>query len=264
MTDDAVTLKVDGAVATLTIRRPDVRNALTQDVSEGLLEAMDEVEESDARCLVLTGEGEHFCAGGDIDMMMEGLSRDVSPGQKERVISQFTHRSVARVARCGIPTVAAVDGDAFGAGASLTLACDLVLAGEDARICFAFQQVGLAVDSGASVLLPRVVGMHVAKELVFTGEVVGADRAEELGLFNHVYPADELDDAVREFAEDLAAGPTTALRTSKNLLDRNVGKSLEAGMDAEAAAQAAVLETDDHREGAEAFMSGRDPEFTGG
>lgn len=263
MSDESVTLSREGDVATLTIQRPDVRNALTQDVSEGLIDGVDAVEDSDARCLVIEGSEGNFCAGGDVNMMVEGLTGEVTPGEKERTITRYTHRSVLRVARCPVPTVAKVEGAAYGAGGALTLACDLVLASEDAEISFGFRQVGLAVDSGASALLPRVVGMHVAKELAFTGEVVGADRAEDLGLFNRVYPADEFEDRAREFAERIAAGPTTALKTTKNLMDRNVGRSLEAAMDAEAAAQVGVLETDDHREGAEAFMAGRDPEFTG-
>ncbi|PSQ16836.1 enoyl-CoA hydratase [Halobacteriales archaeon QS_8_69_26] len=263
MSDESVTLDLEGDVATATIERPDVRNALTGDVSEGLIDAVDAVEGSDARCLVIEGSEGDFCAGGDVNMMVEGLTGDVTPDEKERTITQYTHRSIARVARCPIPTIAKVDGAAFGAGGSLTLACDLVLASDDARISFGFRQVGLALDSGASALLPRVVGMHVAKELAYTGEVVEADRAEDLGLFNRVYPVDEFDERVREFAERIAAGPTTALKTTKHLLDRNVGRSLEAAMDAEAAAQAGVLETDDHREGAEAFIEGREPEFTG-
>jgi len=265
MSDGAVTHEIDEqrGVATITLNRPDVRNALTQDVSEGLIAALDEIEDGDARCVVVEGAGGNFCAGGDVNLMMQGLSGDVSPGEKERMITRYTHRSILRVARCPLPTVAKVDGAAYGAGGSLTLACDVVLASEDSSISFGFRQVGLAIDSGGSALLPRVVGMHVAKELVYTGEVVGAERAADLGLFNHVYPEGEFDERVREFADDLAAGPTFALRTSKGLLDGHVGTSLEAAMENEAAAQVGVLETDDHREGAEAFMEGREPEFAG-
>jgi len=261
---DAVQYEIDEdrQVATVTLNRPDVQNALTQDVSEGLIAAIDAVGD-DARCVVIDGAGENFCAGGDIEMMLEGLTGDVSPGEKERLITRYTHRSILEVARCPVPTIANVDGAAFGAGGALTLACDLVLASEDAQISFAFEQVGLAVDSGVSVLLPRVVGTHVAKELVYTGEVVGAERAERLGLVNHVYSPAEFDEAVEEFATEIAAGPTVALRTSKGLLDRHVGESIESAMENEAAAQVGVLETADHREGAEAFMESRDPEFSG-
>jgi enoyl-CoA hydratase/carnithine racemase len=260
---DAVSLSIEDGVATLTLERPDVRNALTQDVSEGMIDAVERVRGSDARCLVVEGSGGNFCAGGDVNLMAEGLSGEVSPAEKERLIAEYTHRSVLDVARVPLPTVAKVDGAAFGAGGALTLACDVVLASEDARISFGFRQVGLAVDSGTSALLPRVVGAHRAKELVFTGEVVEADRAEELGLFNRVYSTGEFDDRVAEFAADLASGPTVALATSKRLIDRNAGRSLEAAMEAEAAAQMGPIESDDHREGAEAFMAGREPEFSG-
>ena len=128
---------------------------------------------------------------------------------------------------------------------------------------FGFRQVGLAVDSGTSYLLPRIVGENVAKELVFTGERISAAKAEAIGLVNHVYPDDEFEAETAELVEEIASGPTVALRTSKRQLNRGLGRSLREAMEAEADAQGAVFETHDHREGAEAFMEGRSPEFEG-
>jgi len=260
---DAVRVTVDGGVATLTLDRPGTRNALDSDVSRGVVEALEDLEGGDARALVVEGAGGAFCAGGDVDAMVERLAGDVALEEAVRRVRQETSRAVERLHDFYLPTVAKVDGVAFGAGANLAIATDVQLASEDAAFSFGFRSVGLAVDSGTSYLLPRVVGENVAKELVFTGETVGADRAAELGLVNHVYPAGEFDDEVAAFVEEVATGPTVALRQSKRLLDDGLETSLSQAMANEAAAQAAVFETDDHREGAEAFLEKREPEFEG-
>jgi enoyl-CoA hydratase/carnithine racemase len=259
-TDEAVTLEIDDGIARVTLDRPDVRNALTHEVSTSLIDTLDEVEDSDARALVLTGAGGAFSAGGDINSMTERLSGELPLHEAVRHIRQATSRAIARVATFYLPTVAKIDGAAFGAGANLALACDLQLASADATISFGFRQVGLAVDTGTSYFLPRVVGVNTAKELVFTGELVEADRAESLGLFNHVY--DDLDDA-DDLIERIADGPTVALSHSKETLAQGLEQSLDQAMTREAQHQAAVFETRDHREGAEAFMEKRDPEFEG-
>ena len=259
-TDDAVLLDVDDGKATITLNRPSVRNALTHEVSAALLDALDEVEGSDARALVITGAGGAFSAGGDINSMTERLSGDLPLHEAVRQIRQATSRAIARVATFRLPTFAKIDGVAFGAGANLALACDLQLASADAKISFGFRQVGLAVDTGTSYFLPRIVGMNTAKELVFTGELVDAERGESLGLFNHVY--DDIDEA-DELVDEIASGPTVALSHSKEALAQGLEQSLDQAMTREAQHQAAVFETRDHREGAEAFADGRKPEFEG-
>ncbi|EMA38786.1 enoyl-CoA hydratase/isomerase family protein [Halococcus hamelinensis] len=261
--EDAVLLDVEDGVATLTLNRPDVRNALTHEVSRGILDALDEVQEGNARCLVVTGAGGAFSAGGDVNAMAERLAGDVPLAEAVERIVQDTSRAVTRVARFPLPTIAKIDGVAFGAGANLAVACDVQLASAESRISFGFRQVGLAVDSGTSYFLPRIVGENTAKELVFTGELVEAERAESLGLFNHVYPENEFDEQADEFVEGVATGPTVALKTSKRLVGQGFESSLDQAMENEAAAQAAVFETHDHREGAESFMSREEPEFEG-
>jgi enoyl-CoA hydratase/carnithine racemase len=195
--------------------------------------------------------------------MMELQGGDWSLDDAVRHVTQNTGRSVQRLAECEFPTVALLDGPAFGAGACLAIACDLQLMSSEAKMAFGFRRVGLAVDSGASYLLPRIVGDNVAKELVFTGELVEPDRARELGLVNHVYDAETFDEEAREVVDRIATGPTAALRASKRLLDQGAESSLSAAVANEAAAQAAVFETDDHTEGVYSFMEKRDPEFTG-
>lgn len=261
-TDGAVELDVEDGVATVTLNRPDVRNALTDEVSAGILDALDEIEDSDARAVVLTGTEGSFSAGGDIDAMTERLSGDAPLAESVRRIHQDTSRAIERLAKFHLPTVAKIDGAAFGAGANLALACDVQLASADARIGFGFRQVGLAVDTGTSYFLPRIVGINKAKELVFTGELLDAEEARDLGLFNHVFEED-FEAEVAGFVERIAQGPTVALETSKRALNQGLEQSLDQAMTREAAHQAAVFDSRDHEEGAAAFLEGREPDFEG-
>lgn len=262
MSDEPVLLDVEDGIATLTLNRPDSRNALTREMSHALIDAVNDLEaRDDVRCLVVTGREGTFCAGGDINAMVERLAGEVPLHEAVRDIQQVTSRAIRRIYEFHRPTVAKVDGVAFGAGGNLAVACDCVVASERARISFGFRQVGLAVDSGTSYLLPRIVGENVAKELVYTGELVDAERAHDLGLFNHVY--DEFESEADAFIESIASGPSVALETSKRLIEQGLSSDLKQAQDDEAAAQAAVFETHDHREGANAFMESREPEFEG-
>ncbi len=264
MTDEPVRLDVEDGVATLTLDRPDNRNALTREMGSAIADALDDLEgNEEARCLVVTGSGGSFCAGGDINAMMERMGGDVPLHEAVRGIQYETSKTLERVHEFYLPTVAKVDGVAFGAGANLAMACDLQVMSEEARISFGFRQVGLAVDTGTSYFLPRAVGENTAKELVFTGELVEPERAEDLGLVNHVFPAESFDEDVAEFVETIATGPTVALRASKQALRGGFDRSLGDAMAFEAAAQAQVFESEDHAEGATAFMEKRDPEFEG-
>ena len=262
MSDEPVIVDVTEGVATLTLNRPESRNALTRETSRAIIDAIDGLESrDDVRCLVVTGREGTFCAGGDIDAMLGRLDGDVPLHDAVRDIQQVTSRAIRRVYGFHRPTVAKVDGVAFGAGGNLAIACDCVLASERARISFGFRQVGLAVDSGTSYLLPRIVGENVAKELVYTGELVEPERAKELGLVNHVYEA--FDEEADAFVEAIASGPSVALETSKRLIEQGFSSDLKQAQDDEAAAQAAVFATADHDEGASAFMESREPAFRG-
>ncbi len=263
MSGDPVRLAVDGGVATVTLDRPDRRNALSVEVTAGLTDALDAVEDGDARCLVVTGAGGAFSAGGDVARMRERLADDWPVDEAVRDVERRTAGLVGRVHRFPVPTVAKIDGPAVGAGAGLALACDLQLASERAAIGVGFRGVGLSCDAGTSYLLPRLVGENVAKELVLTGELVPADRALELGLVNHVYPADEFDERVADLVATIAEGPTVALRHAARLVGEGLGKSIEAAMRDEAAAQGVALATADHEEGVAAFLEGREPAFEG-
>ncbi len=260
---DAATLDIEDGIATITLNRPDSRNALSSEMSGSIVDAVDEAEASDdVRCLVVTGKEGTFCAGGDVNSMVELMSDEAELHEAVENIQHDTSRAIQRIAEFHLPTVAKVDGVAYGAGANLAIATDITLASVDASISFGFRQVGLAVDTGTSYLLPREVGLSKAKELVFTGELLDAEDAEDLGLFNHVFEED-FEEQAAEFIEPIATGPTIALRNSKQALNQGFNASLKEALDNEASAQAAVFATDDHEEGATAFMEGREPEFKG-
>jgi enoyl-CoA hydratase/carnithine racemase len=263
MADDPVRLDIEDGVATATLNQPDRRNALSNELMAGLESALESVRDSDARCLVITGAGGAFSAGGDIDRMQERVEIDMPVDDAVRSIERRTASVIGQVYAFPLPTVAKIDGPAVGAGAGLALACDLQLASEDASMGFVFRHVGLTADAGVSYLLPRLVGANVAKELLLTGEILDADRALELGLLNHVYPSDGFDDHVDELVETIAAGPTVALRHATRLVDAAAGRDFEAALRDEAAAQGLALGTEDHREGVEAFIDGREPTFEG-
>ncbi|MFB6170950.1 MAG: enoyl-CoA hydratase/isomerase family protein [Haloarculaceae archaeon] len=261
---DAVRLDYDDGVATITLNQPDRRNAFSAAIQSGIAEALDRIEsDGDARVVVFEGAGEAFSAGGDISKMRNWLE-DEETTQTERAREiESGMELMATVDEFPLYTVAKVDGPAVGAGAALTLACDIQLASERSVIGFVFRNVGLAVDNGVSHLLPQVVGRNVAKELTATGELVDAERAADLGLVNHVYPTAEFEERADDLIAEIASGPTVALRHTKRLVDEGADASLREALADEALSQTVVMETRDHREGVEAFFEKRDPEFEG-
>lgn len=262
---EPVLLDEDNGVVTLTLNRPDNLNALTEELQESLMAQLHDLRnpENTPRCLVIESEGDAFSAGGDIEAMKEGLEADVSPDLPVRHIEEMTNRLMGEVVRFPAPTVAKLDGMAVGAGANLAIACDMQLANENAAIGFLFRKVGLSIDAGTSYLLPRLVGLNVAKELIYTGEIVGATRAKDLGLFNRVFEPDVFEDECESLIRTVADGPTVALRHSKRLLEGGLQKSFEEAITDESANQGMIFQTDDHREGVEAFAEGREPDFNG-
>ncbi len=260
---DPIEYEIQDDRATVTLTNPDLRNALTLDTARALTEAFDDIEQSDVRCVVLQGSSGTFCAGGDIELMMEGLTSERDTEELMEEAAYPINRTVQRVYECSIPTIAKVDGPAYGAGASLAIACDVVLASEEAEISFGFRRVGLSVDSGTSYLLPRMVGENTAKDLVYSGDLLDADAAEDLGLFNRVYPSGEFDEGAEEYVQNVATGPTVALKHSKQLLQRGHERSFDEVIEHEVDAIGRVFETEDFAEGVEAFLEQRTPAFEG-
>src|SRR3989449_2774097 len=198
-----------------------------------MLGVLDEIEaDPTARVVILTGAGGHFCSGGDVKTMR---TRHTAAEGRGRV--ELLNRLVLRLVSFPLPTIAMVDGYAVGAGSNLALCCDLIVASDRAKFGELFCKIGLAVDGGGTWLLPRVVGLARAKELVFTGDVVDAAEAARLGLVNRVVPSAELETATRALAAKIAAGPPLALRLDKQMLNRAVATDLGGALEAEASSQ---------------------------
>src|SRR5206468_5676716 len=255
---DTVLFRADGGLAWITLNRPEVRNAINDEMRQALLQTLARVEADPAiRAAVLTGAGEGFCPGADL----WGDRRDAAPpphaGTTRALMKQGSQRLIRAVLELEKPLVAAVNGVAAGMGAHLALACDLVVMAAEARLVEVFARRGIAIDSGG------LIGLLKAKELVLLADDVPADEALRLGLCNKVVPRAELEAAARAWGERLARGPTLALGMSKRLLQRAYESGLETCLEEEALAQTLVAESEDMREGVRAFAEKRKPEFKG-
>jgi len=248
-------------IATITLNRPERLNALTFEVYRELTDMFATLrDERDVRVVVITGAGRAFCSGGDVhDIIGELFSRDME-GLLE--FTRMTCELIQNMRALPKPVIASLNGTTAGAGACIALASDLRIASEAARIAFLFVKVGLAgTDMLASYLLPRVVGLSKATEILYTGDFVTAAEAERIGLYNRVVPADELHAATRKVAEQLARGPAFALGKTKEMLNRELHMDLAAALESEAQAQAICMQHPDYREAYEAFVGKRDAKF---
>lgn len=251
----------DQGIATITLNRPERLNALTFEVYRQLTDTFAALrEESAARVVVITGAGRAFCSGGDVhDIIGELFSRDME-GLLE--FTRLTCEFIQNIRALPKPVIASLNGTTAGAGACIALAADVRIASEDAKIAFLFVKVGLAgTDMAASYLLPRVVGLAKATEMLFTGDFVTAAEAERIGLYNRVVPAGELPTATRSFAEKLARGPAFALGKTKEMLNRELHMNLQTALESEAQAQAICMQHPDYREAYEAFVAKREAKF---
>jgi 2-(1,2-epoxy-1,2-dihydrophenyl)acetyl-CoA isomerase len=256
----AVLVERAGGIATVTLNRPEARNALSLEMRHDLETALRRLgDDATSRVLVLRGAGGHFCAGGDVKAMR--ASRLTASEGQARV--EAINRVVVALARFRAPTIAMVDGFAVGAGLNLAIACDLVVAADRARFGEVFARIGLIPDAGGTYFLARRVGLAKAKELVFTTDLLDAAEARRIGLVNRVVPAAALEAETRRLARQIAEGPPRAHALAKALLDRSPGVDLDASLAAEAAAQGTMIESADHREGLAAFFEKRPPRFTG-
>ena len=253
-----VTVTTDGRVHTLAFDRPAQRNAMTADVARALTAALEDAAADDARAAVLTGEGEAFSSGGDVQAMAE---REETPGEALARVEGTLTAAVEAILGAPFPVVARVNGDAVGAATNLVAACDFAVAAEDARFGEVFVNVGLIPDSGGTVVLPAVVGLRAAKELAMTGRLFDAAEAEELGLVNEAVPGGELDEAVDDLLETLGSKPTETLALTKRAFRGNLGRPLGEALEREAYLQTVAYGTDAHEEGVRAFLEDRRPEF---
>lgn len=248
-------------VATLTLNRPDRLNALTFEVYAELRDTFRALDtEPGVRAVVLTGAGRAFCSGGDVEDIIGALFARDANGLRE--FTRMTCDVILNIRRCRRPVIAALNGTVAGAGAVIATACDLRVAAESARIAYLFVRVGLSgADMGAAWMLPRLIGLGRATELLMTGEFIDAARAHEIGLYQRVVPQDRVLAEATALAVKLANGPAPALAVTKQALDAEATLGLEQALAYEAEAQAALMEHPNFREAYEAFRAKREPAF---
>ena len=255
--------EVSEKVGVITFTRPEVRNALTFEVYTELRDLFFDLErEPSVSSIVITGEGAGFCSGGDVNSIIgELFSRDM-PGLVD--FTRMTCDLIRNIRAVRKPVIAAVNGIAAGAGSVIALAADLRVASEKAKIAFLFVKVGLAgADMGAAYLLPKIVGLSRATELLYFGDTLDAQTAERYGLFNKVVPQEKVFEEAMAWATRLANGPTFALGMTKELLNGELNMDLHGALDNEARAQAVCMQTKDFKEAYDAFTEKRPARFLG-
>jgi len=263
MNFETVDYQRSDAVATITMNRPDALNALSLQLSQDLRSAIELAIRENSRAIILTGAGRAFCSGGDLREMK-------ALGEKEGKIETFLdtplkalHEVIALIRETPIPFIAAVNGVCAGAGTNFALACDLVIAAEDATFNEAFVRIGLSPDCGGTFFLPRAIGEKLAAELFMTGGSIDAKRAAAIGMINRVVAPSELASETFALAARLASGPTGSIGRIKQLMNSTFSNNLRQQMDLEADRQLESGRSSDFGEGVAAFFEKRPPVFTG-
>jgi 2-(1,2-epoxy-1,2-dihydrophenyl)acetyl-CoA isomerase len=259
MDHEFIRVEREGGVVTVTLDRPGTRNACSMSMWLAIRDIFRELAQQDARAIVLTGAHGDFCSGADVVKTKDSEGFDGSHLTAMRQLAE----SVMAVHDCPVPVIVKVDGVSIGAGFGLALAGDLLFCSDRARFSAIFAKLGFSLDYGSSWFLAKRIGVHKAKELAFTAEMMSGARAAELGFVNAVFPADALDAEVAQVVERIAAGPPIALSMTKRLLDNAPSSSLVQALENEAVAQTVNLGTDDLTEAFEAFREKRPPRFLG-
>ena len=261
MSYETLKFDIDGAIATITLNRPDAANSLNLQMGQDLLSVANRCASDDSiRAVILTAEGRMFCAGGDV----AGFADAENTGELLRAITTGLHAAISRFQRMNAPVIVAVNGVAAGAGMSIAASGDFILAAESAKFTMAYTGIGLSPDGSSSFFLPRLVGVLKAKELMIRNPVLSAKDAQEAGLVSEVVADDELTQAAKTLAAELAAGPTRAYGELKRLVADSFNTSLETQMERETDAIANLANhTEDGRNGIAAFVAKEKPSFTG-
>ncbi|HMM72471.1 MAG TPA: enoyl-CoA hydratase [Rhodocyclaceae bacterium] len=254
----SIDLEKRGAIALMTFNNPSRRNAMTPQMRRQMEERVLDVRDDPAiRVLVMTGAGDAFCAGGDITTF--GQSSAVA--MRDRLKQQ--HRVTTALHNLEKPVIAAVHGPAFGVGFSISLLADVILASDTARFCQSYSNMAIVPDGGGLYLLARVVGAQRAREMILLADIVDAATAKSLGIVREVYPAEQLMAETMKLAERLANGPTRAYGLDKSMLNRSWTMDLETFLELESVSEPYIMETEDHKEGIQAFLNKRKPVFKG-
>ena len=253
----------DGSVGVVTLDRPDVLNAFNDELGHAALTAVDKASSDDSvRCIVITGSGRAFSSGEDLAALAGGYERGEAPPLGKTLVDRY-NPLIRAIRSAPKPVVAAVNGVAAGAGASIALACDFRIASEHAKLVLAFVKVGLVPDAGSTWFLTKLVGAAKTMELAALGTPVGAEDGLAAGLFTKVFPAAEFEEGWRGFAAELAEGPTRAYALIKMLVGSAAERPLEKHLDLEVGAQSEAGRTSDHMEGVKAFLAKRPATFEG-
>ena len=261
MTKQSVLYEVSENVATITLNRPERLNALDYDLKDELLRVLRVAEEDrEVRAIVITGAGRAFCSGGDVEDIIGALFERDPEGLLD--FTRMTCDLIRAIRLCRRPVIAALNGTVAGAGAVIATACDIRIGAESAKIAYLFTRVGLSgADMGVAWLLPRIIGLAKASELLMTGAFIGADEAHRLGLYNHLVPDGEALAEATAMAEKLARGPSYAIEMTKDALNREASMDLLSALENEAQVQAVCMLNPNFRESYEAFVEKREARF---
>lgn len=263
MSSETVEYQLNGSVAVIKMNRPDALNALSMQLTLDLAAAIKQAAADNARAAILTGNGRAFCSGGDLREMQSMWERE---GRIEAFLEEplgKLHEVIVAIREAPMPFIAAVNGVCAGAGVNFALACDMVIAADDAAFREAFVRIGLSPDCGGTFFLTRAVGEKIATELFMTGDAVTAKRAVAIGMINRAVPADQLMTEASTMAERLAAGPTATLARIKRMMNASFSNDLKAQLALEHECQIESGKGDDFREGVAAFFEKRPPNFLG-
>ena len=251
---------INDKIATLSLDRPEVFNSFNREMALLFQKKLDACEKDpNIRTIVITGEGKAFCAGQDLK---EVTSAELNPGFK-KILEEHYNPIISRIRKIEKPIIAAVNGVAAGAGANIALACDVIIASENASFIQAFSKIGLVPDSGGTFFLPRLIGFQKASALMMLGDKISAVEAERLGMIYKVVSADNLSQEVSNVAFILSNMPTKALGLTKRLLNKSLENSLENQLDLEGKLQIESAQSEDYAEGVDAFVNKRKPNFKG-
>lgn len=258
MNQESLLINVSNSILTLTLNRPDRLNAFNLDIIKGITNALREAQTNpEIRAVVINGSGRAFCAGGDVKNMGKG-----SPLNTYDFVGTL-NECILTMRDTEIPIICAVQGYAAGAGSSLALAADLIIAAEDSKFALSFSQIGLISDGGGSFHLTKLIGPYLAKQFYFSAEPIPVERLYQLGVVNKIVPAEQLTEEVLKLATGLANGPSRALGLQKKIINLAVTATLDEVLEKERVSQPLMNQTEDHREGVTAFIEKRKPVFKG-
>lgn len=258
--ENLILINVTNNIATITLNRPEVFNSFNREMALLLQSELDAAEKNpEVRAIVITGNGKAFCAGQDLK---EVTSPELNPGFK-KILEEHYNPIISRIRKIEKPIIGAINGVAAGAGANIALACDVVIASENASFIQAFSKIGLVPDSAGTFFLPRLIGFQKASALMMLGDKVSAEEADKLGMVYKVVSAENFSEEVKNIANTMANMPTKALGLTKRLLNQSLKNTLEEQLDLESKLQIESAQSEDYAEGVDAFVNKRKPEFKG-